>query len=175
MENGKANAATKVRMKKAADAKKKAQEKLDQAKEKARSKEQGLGMRKLALANCQAEFGTFKAILSDPPTGNDFPPSTSPHIAPSSTASPLPVSAAERARTAKLKKKKAMAAASAQKLGYLTEKDKRTAKRKRTPTPPPVPMELIRPGSKRRVRVTSIAAETTPSRRIRRAEADDGL
>lgn len=173
VENGKANAATKARLKKAAEAKKKAQEKLDQAKEKAKSKEQGLGMRKLAIANRRAEFGTFKALLSDPPTGNDLPPSASSHTAPP-TASPLPISAAERARAARLEKKKALAKASAQKLGHSTGKAKEAAKRKRTPTPPPVPMELIRPGSKRRVRVTSIAAETTPSRRMRRAEADDG-
>lgn len=33
-------------------------------------------------------------------------------------------------------------------------------------------MELIRLGSKRRVRVTRIAAESTPSRRMRRLEKD---
>lgn len=33
-------------------------------------------------------------------------------------------------------------------------------------------MELIRPGSKQRVRVTKNAAESTPSKRMRRLEKD---
>lgn len=86
VKNGKANTATKDRLKKIVDAKKKAQEKLNQAIEKAKSKKQGLRMTKLALMNCQSEFGTFKAILFDPPTCNDLFPSA-----------PLPIFAAKRA------------------------------------------------------------------------------
>ena len=35
-------------------------------------KKQDPKMRNLAIANCQAEFDTFKALLSDLLTGNDF-------------------------------------------------------------------------------------------------------
>lgn len=175
MENKKRNTATKTCMKKAVDAKKKAQKKLDQAKKNARFKEQGVKMRKLALVNCQTEFSTFKTGLSNPLTGNNFLASISLYIAPSFITSSLPVSTIRRAQAAKLEKKKAMTAASAQKLGHLTEKDKRTAKRKRISIPLPVLMELIRPNSKRKVRVMSIAAETTPLHCMRRAEADDVL
>lgn len=127
VKNGKANTATKARLKKAAEAKNKAQKKLDQAKEKVKSKKQGLGMRKLAIANRQAEFGTFKALLSNLPTGNDLFSSASSHTA-CPTAFSLPISAAKRAQAARLEKKKALAEASAQKLGHSTGKAKGAAK-----------------------------------------------
>lgn len=55
-------------MKKAADAKKKMVEKQDKAK----AKNQTLEIKRLALSNRQAEaqLGSFKDILSDPPTGD---------------------------------------------------------------------------------------------------------
>lgn len=125
--------------------------------------------------HCQADFGTFKTIISDPLTNNDptlsvGPPSVAPLAASSSAAFPFLISATHRTRAAKVEKKKAIAVASAQKIGQ-TAKKNGMVKRKRTPTPLPVPMELIRPGSKRKVRVTSIAAENTPSRRMQRIEA----
>lgn len=127
--------------------------------------------------HCQAEFGTFKTIISNPLTDNDpalpiGPPSVAPLTASSSAASPFPVSAIHRARAVKVEKKKAIAVASAQKIGQ-TAKKNGMVKRKRTPTPLPVSMELIRPGSKRKARVTSIAAENTPSHCMRRIEAGD--
>lgn len=173
VKNGKANIATKTCLKKAAEAKNKAQEKLGQAKKKVKSKKRGLRMRKLVIANCQAEFGTFKALLSDPPTGNDLPSSASSHTTPPS-AFFLPISAAEQARAARLEKKKALAATSAQKLGHSTGKAKGAVKQKTISTLSPVLMELIRPGNKRRIRVTSIATETMPFCCMRKVEADDG-
>lgn len=132
-------------------------------------------MRKLVLANCRVEFGTFKVVISDLPTSNDFTPSTSPHIVFSFIVFLISVSVAKDTWAAKLKKKKAITAASAQKLGNLTQKNKRTAKWKRISTFLFILMELIKPDSKRKVRVTSIAAEIMPLRCMRRAKVDDEL
>ena len=121
MENEKRNAITRACLKIVAEAKKKAKEKLGQAKYKAKSKKQGLETRKLAIANCQVEFGTFKALLSDSSTSNDLLPSTFSHTAPPTT-SLLPVFAAEKAQAARLEKIKALVTVSAQKLDYLPRK-----------------------------------------------------
>lgn len=91
VENGMVNAIIKTHMKKAVDVKKKVHKKLNQTKEKTRSKERGLRKRKLVLANYWAKFGFFKAVLSDLPTGNDFLSSIFSHIIPSSHTSFLPV------------------------------------------------------------------------------------
>lgn len=67
IERGKTGPATKTWVKKAATAEKKLikqQEKLPQ-KEKAKSKDQGLQKKKLALENCWAAIGSFKAVLSN--------------------------------------------------------------------------------------------------------------
>lgn len=132
-------------------------------------------MRKLALANCWIEFGIFEVVLSDWPIGNDFTPFTSSHITPCFIISLLPVFVAEHAQAAKLEKKKTITVASAQKLGHLTKKNKKTAKREKIPTSFSVPIELIRPSSKWRVRVTSIATETMSLRYMRGVDVDDGL
>lgn len=95
LENGKANAAIKNWLKKVAKAKKKTHKKLDQAKEKAKSKNQSLEMRKLAIANCSAKFATFKALLSDSSTGNNLFSSESSYTV-LSTTSHLPISTAKR-------------------------------------------------------------------------------
>lgn len=68
IEKGKASPATKARVKKAATVEKKLieqQEKLQQ-KERAKSKDQGLQIKKLVLENRRAAIGSFKAVLLDP-------------------------------------------------------------------------------------------------------------
>lgn len=177
--NGKSNIATKSCLKKVADTKKKVKEKEDQAKEKAKSKNQRLEIRRLAMTNyCRAKFGTFKTIFSDLPTGNDLVLSASPHLmtffATSLSATSLfPVSVTQYARAAKVEKKKVMAVVLTQKVGQ-TAKENGMAKRKRTLTSPPVLIQLIIPESKQKVRVTSIIAENILSHHIRsRIEADD--
>lgn len=114
---GKANAATKARIKKAADAEKKALEKREKIKkkEKAKSKEEALQMRKLAASNRRAQIGTFKDLLSDLPTGDDshnnlllhptgITPSSHPNLLPSTT----PVAVALLACQTGLQAKKAV-------------------------------------------------------------------
>lgn len=68
------------------------------------SKKQVLEIRKLAIANYWAKFGTFKAVLLDLPTANNLFPPAFPHITPSTTTH-LFVSIAKRIQVAKLKKK----------------------------------------------------------------------
>lgn len=61
-------------MKKAANAKKKMLEKMENAKEKekAKLKEKILKMRKLAASNYKAQISTFKALLPDPSTASNL-------------------------------------------------------------------------------------------------------
>lgn len=136
-------------------------------------------MRKLAASNRRAQIGTFKDLLSNSPTSDDshnnlllhptgIIPSSHPNLLPSTTL----VAAALLARQMGLQAKKAVSETLAQKLGCTSKEKAKTSKRKRTSTPPPSSMELIRPGSKRRVRVTRIAAESTPSRRMRKLKKD---
>ena len=65
----KATSETKAQMKKATKVEKKKAEKEDKARKKTWSKNRSLNIRRLALNNNQViEVGTFRDILSDPPT-----------------------------------------------------------------------------------------------------------
>lgn len=65
VQRGKSNTATKAQIRKAAEAKKKEQEKT----QKARDKNQQLqDIRRLTISNCREKLGTFRAALSDPHT-----------------------------------------------------------------------------------------------------------
>ena len=163
---GKATPETKARMKKAADVEKKKAEKEDKAREKTRSKNQSLDIRRLALNNSQAiEVGTFREILSDPPTALDE--LTSDTGDPSTPTAPLEAPLTGRRTLSNKKKAKSQVLA-----GRLVAKGSTKTKTLREPTPFPVAMKLIRPG-KRRVRVPANAVESTPPKRMRELQLED--
>lgn len=145
-------------MKKAASAEKKLAEKVEKAREKSRSKNQSLEMRKLALKNNASEIGTFKDILSNPPTGDPDEPT------------PPKALAAARLKTVGTKKAKGQTLTSKRlslKNSLATQVPTSPRPRpRRSPTPPLIAMELIRPG-KRKVKVPANAVESTPSKRMR--------
>lgn len=126
----------------------------------------------MVIINCHVEFGTFQALLSDLPTGNNFSSSIFSYIAPPITFF-LSVLIAKWGQTVGFEKKKAFAAASAQKLSYLIRKRKRTIKLKRTSIFFSILMELIKPNNKQKIRMTSIVAETTLLHYIRRIKIDN--
>lgn len=156
---GKATPETKARIKKAADAEKKKAEKEDKACKKTRSKNQFLDIRRLALNNSQAiEVGTFREILSDPPTALNEP--TSNIGDPSTPTAPLEAPLTGRRTLSDKKQVKSQALA-----GRLVAKGSTKTKTPREPTPPPVAMELIQPG-KQRVRIPANAVENTPPKQM---------
>lgn len=166
---GKATPEVKARVKKAAEAEKKLVEKQNKTREQARAKSQNqsLSIRMLALSNSRGavEVGTFKDILSDPPTGDDpQPPDEN-----STPAQESPTAKTLRAANSSLlKKKKAKGKPAVDRLNA----SRRKSKEQRPPTPSPVAMKLIRPG-KRRVRVPANAVGSTPTKRMRMRESID--
>lgn len=93
-------------------------------KEKAKSKEKALRMRKLAVSNCKAQIGTFKALLSDPPTASDLhshPIKSISAILLSSPSSITPVAAAHLTRQTDFQAKKSVLESLAQRLGCTTK------------------------------------------------------
>lgn len=107
----------------------------------------------------RAKFGIFKTILlSDLTNSNDSAILADLLLAASPTAllsatSFFLVSIIQCARAAKVKKKKAMTVVSAQKIGQIAKRNG-IANRKKTQISLSVLIELIKLGSKRRVRVT---------------------
>ena len=168
IEKGKAGPATKARVKKAATAEKKLieQQEMLWQKNKAKSKDQGLQMKKLALGNRRAAIGTFKAVLSGPISPPDEQPSSA---APS-------IEDRVAARSSTIEKKKAASKILIHRLsGRLAASKTLTQHTPRSSVSPPPPpaMELIRPG-KRKVRIPPNAVESTPRKRMRRQDGQDG-
>ena len=176
---GKPTPETKAQIKKAADAEKKLVEKLDKVRKKARAKNQTMDIRRLALSNSRTmEIGAFIEILSDPQTRSEpqdaesshahtcttLSPSNEPNQRLSPNSSKNPVDVLTSARLSINQKKKATQLTLVDRLN-----GKPSSRRARTPTPLPIAMELIRPG-KRKVRVTAIAVENTPSKKMRQAK-----
>lgn len=165
LSQSKANTETKARIKKAAVAKKKLIEKQDKARKKAKSKNQSIGMRRLALSNNRAvELGTFKDVLSNPATAPLEPDKTptfssnqlrdnDPALGPVSKT----LSTADGLTAARLKSSEKKKAKGKTLSGRLSKKP--GGKAPRVPTHSPVAMELIRPG-KRSVKVPTNAVET---------------
>lgn len=171
IKRGKATPETKARMKKAAAVEKKLLEKQDKAK----AKNQGLNVKRLALTISQAgtKLGAFKEILSDPPTGNEFShlPDTSNNDLPTRNPSVLSSNAphiAARIKNAQKKKSMGQMLANRVNCGNAPTQAKENTRRLRAPTPPPVSMELIRPG-KRKVQIPANAVESTPQKCMRQA------
>lgn len=145
-------------MKKAATAEKKLAEKVEKAREKSRSKNQSLEMKKLALKNNNAsEIGTFKDILLDPPTGDPDEPT------------PPKALAAARLKTVGTKKAKGQTLTSKRlslKNGLAIQVPTSPRPRpRRSPTPSLIAIELIRPG-KRKVKVPVNAVKSTSSKQM---------
>ena len=162
IQRGKPNAATKARMKKAADAEKKEQEKQAKAKEK---DQQQQDIHRLALTNRQfeAQVGAFRGVLSDPASSD--PPELPPSI---QTPAFQNAKATGRAARQDLQiKEKASNDRLADRLNAA-----RATRSARTPSPPPIQMELIRPG-KRKVRIRMNAVESTPPKRMRQVMNND--
>lgn len=162
IQRGKPNAATKARMKKAADVEKKEQEKQAKAKEKGQQQQD---IRRLALTNRQfeAQVGAFRGVLSD--SASSDPPELPPTI---QTPAFQNAKATGRAARQDLQaKKKASKDRLADRLNAA-----RATRSARTPSPPPIQMELIRPG-KRKVRIPMNAVESTPPERMRQVMNND--
>lgn len=133
------------------------------AKSQGRGKTQALGRLTLNNSHSQAQYGTFKAILSDPiiPGGDD----------PSEHQTPLASQTSRVLQTAKLSSNERKKAAARMLAANRLKISKRP--RPSTPrpsTPPTTAMELDRPGSKRKVRVTAKGIENTPSKRMHLAD-----
>lgn len=153
--------ALKAKMKKmkAAEAKEKAKQ------DKNEEKSQLNSIRRLALSNSQ--IGTFRDVLSDPPDIPEGPTRFAGlmHSANHQKAAKKQAAASKRASTmAKNRLNQISEANDAIEATESIKATKGTKRSARPQTPPPVQMELIRPGSKRRVRLTSNAVENTPKR-----------
>ena len=149
-------------------------EKQDKAREKAKSKNQSIGMRRLALSNSRAvELGTFKDIFSDPATAPLKSDETSTFssnqlLDNDPTLGPVPktpgtVDGLIAARLKSSEKKKAKGKTLSRRLSKEPGR-----KAPRVPTSSLVVMELIRPG-KQRVRVPANLVESTPPKRMRQS------
>lgn len=158
VQQGKPSAATKARIKKAAEIEKKEKEKYAKAKEKG---QQLQNIRRLALTNRQVEVGAFRAVLSDPASSDppDLPPTI--QTPASQTAKPIGRAVHQESQAQKKASKGRLA-------DRFNASKAPTRQAARTPTPPPVQMELIRPG-KRKVRIPMNAVESTPPKRMRQA------
>lgn len=156
----KATLKTKVRMKKVAITEKKLAEKLEKAHEKARSKNQSLNIRKLAINNNNAgEVDTFKDVLSGPLISN---PDDQMHSHEEYTE-PIFLEALAIAKLKNVEKKKAKNQALTKRLSLEGNSMRKIPRAHRTPTPPHVIMELIRPG-KQKVKVLANVVKNTPSK-----------
>lgn len=157
----------KLKKMKAAEAKEKAKQDKNQEKSQLNS------IRRLALSNSQ--IGSFKDILSDPP---DVPEGLTRfaglmHSANHQKAAKKQAAASKRASTmAKNRLNQISEANEANEATESAESTKGTKRSARPQTPPPLQMELIRPGSKRRVKLTANAVENTPSKRMRMVHSD---
>ena len=155
VQRGKANAETKTRIIKAANAEKKEKDKADKARKK---NPQQQDIRQLAITNHRkADVGSFWGVLSDPHTeASSDPPEASIIQTPVMESGQATARSAHQASKAKKKNNARM-------LGQqLLNRKNRT----HPPTSPPQ-MELIWPG-KRKVRVTTNAVQNIPSKRIRK-------
>lgn len=161
IQRGKPSAGTKARIKKAAEVEKKEKEKADKAREK---NQQRQDIRRLAIANCQVEFGAFQGVLSDPLTeASSDPPEALPEALIIQTPATKESQASARtAHQAGRKKKKDISLSMGQRL----LNHKKALPPHIRATTPPVQMELIRPG-KRKVKVTANAVENIPPKRMR--------
>lgn len=163
----------KARLKKVAEAEKKEKARQDRAREKS----QATDIRRVALANRQAEVSAFRDVLSDPlapPEPEEPRPSDLP-IVELTPVMTLALNTGRKALEQVRAKKHRLEAA---RLTNLRKSDARvpltpidlnqspTRKRPRSPTPLPMQMEIIRAGSKRKVKVTARALENTPSKRM---------
>ena len=167
--------ALKAKMKKMKAAEDKERAKVKTKQDKNRETSQINSMRRLALGNSQ--IGSFKDVLSDPlvgPSSDSIQPPTP--IQPT-MATEQSVDLMLSANHQYISKKHAAALKRANtmdknRLKRIADANKATASSTvpRSQTPPPVQLELIRPGSKRRVRVTSNAMENTPSKRMKAVE-----
>lgn len=167
---GKSSPGTTLRMKQAANQKKKEKKRLEKRQEKSKASD----IRRLAVENRQAEVGHFQDVLSDPPDAPTDPLNeTHPLLPPTAhltrvqlmtESQPLVTATAGQVLQGIRKKKSAIALAAAARLprrGTLAQ-----------PTTPLVQMELICPGSKRKVRVTANAIENTPTKRMKVSQHD---
>ena len=137
-------------------------------------------IRRLALANCQAEVGVFRDVHSDPSSQ----PSSDPPDAPNT---PPPIIQQTLTReVASTSGRKAILEKQAQKLVEVAKRkanlkmgtrtplgpvDNNIPRRFRSLTPPPQQMELIRPG-KQKVRIPMNAVESTPQKQMRVSAAN---
>lgn len=140
---------------------------------KAKGKTQAL--ERLALNNScsQAQYGTFKAILSDliveTETLDQFHGLLSVNETPLASQTFYVLQTARTARLGSNERKKAATHQLAASRQQKNSKRPRTTT-SRPSTPPPAAMELNRSGSKRKVRVTAKGVENTPSKRMRLAD-----
>ena len=169
--------ALKAKMKKIKAAKDKKRAKVKANQDKNCEARQINSTRRFALGNSQIE--SFKDVLSDPlvgPSSNPIQPPTP--IRPTMATEQFIDSmlsanhqSISKKHTAALKQVKTM---EKNRQKRIADANKATASSTvpRSQTPPPVQMELIRPGSKRRVKVTSNAIENTPSKRMKAVEQE---
>ena len=155
-------------------AEKKLIEKQDKACKKAKSKNQSIGIRRLALSNSRAvELGIFKDVFSNPATA-PLEPDKTPTFSSNQlfnndpTLGPVPKTpgTADGLTATKLKSSEKKNAKGKTLSGRFSKKPGRKALR--VPTSLLVAMELIRPG-KLRVRVPANAVESTLFKRIRQS------
>lgn len=160
IERGKASPTTKARVKKAATAEKKLikqQEKLWQ-KERAKSKDQGLQMKKLALRNCRVAISNFKVVLSDP-----IVPSNKELLSADPNIKDLVA-----AQSSTIKKKKAALKTLIHRLGGRAVNKTPTQSNSCSSTlPPPPAIELICLG-KQKVRIFANAVENISCKQMHR-------
>lgn len=173
------NLKAKMKKMKAAEDKEKAKTKAKQ--DKKRETSQIHSMRRLALGNSQ--IGSFKDVLSDPPIAGTDLPSSNPIQLPTpirpTMAIEQSVDLMRSANDQTISKKRAAALKRVNTMEKnrqkrIAEANKATSSTTvpRSQTPRPVQIELIRPGSKRRVRVTSNAIENTPSKCMKAVEQE---
>ena len=169
-----------MRIKQAAIEEKKEKAKQDKVREKAQAQAQSNDIRRLALANRQAEVGVFRDLLSDPCSQ----PSSNP---PDALDTPPPIIQQTLVReVASTSGRKAILEKQAQKLVKVAKRkanlkmgtrtplrpvDNNIPRRFRSLTPPPQQMELIRP-SKQNVRIPMNVVESTPPKRMRVSAVD---